>query len=30
MDTEKVTGDAATVIIGQKVRAGSEEAFEVF
>ena len=30
MDTEKVTGDAATVIIGQKVRAGSEEAFEAW
>ncbi|OUS95748.1 antibiotic biosynthesis monooxygenase [Rhodococcus sp. NCIMB 12038] len=30
MDTEKVTGNAATVIIGQKVRAGSEEAFEAW
>jgi len=28
--TEKSTGNAATVIIGQKVRAGSEEAFEVW
>ncbi|MDF3309352.1 antibiotic biosynthesis monooxygenase [Rhodococcus sp. T2V] len=28
--TEKVAGNAATVIIGQKVRAGSEEAFEAW
>ena len=28
--TEKSTGNAATVIIGQKVRAGSEEAFEAW
>ncbi|MFC0450981.1 antibiotic biosynthesis monooxygenase [Rhodococcus jostii] len=28
--TEKSTGSAATVIIGQKVRAGSEEAFEAW
>lgn len=30
MDTEMPTGNAVTVIIGQKVRAGSEDAFEVW
>ena len=30
MDTKKPTDTAATVIIGQKVRAGSEQAFEAW